>query len=266
MAVAAEARADGLRIAYDDVGAGEPALLFLTGWCSSRERWGGVVPLCGARRRVLNTEWRGHGESDRPRDDFGIEQMVEDALAVVEASGAETVVPCSASHSGWVAIELRRRLGERVPKLVLADWMVVRPSERYMGVIHQLDSSEWPEAKQTLFTIWAAGVETPEIQRTLGVMDEHGEEMWMRSGREIGASYAAYGSPLEALAQLESPPRVLHLYGQPQDEAFLEEQERFAAEHDWFSVLHLPEVRTHFVMVEAQQEVAGAIEGFVAAP
>ena len=37
--------------------------------------------------------------------------MVADALAVIEAAGIEQVVPVAASHSGWVAIELRRRLG-----------------------------------------------------------------------------------------------------------------------------------------------------------
>ena len=61
----AHASADGVSLAYDDLGAGDPALLFLTGWCSSKDRWSAVARLCAARRRVLNTEWRGHGESDR---------------------------------------------------------------------------------------------------------------------------------------------------------------------------------------------------------
>jgi pimeloyl-ACP methyl ester carboxylesterase len=259
----AEARASGLRIEYDDRGSGEPALLFLTGWCSSKERWEKVAEIAGRRRRVLSFDWRGHGGSDPSRDDFGVEEMVEDALAVIEASGVETVIPCAASHSGWVAIELRRRLGKRVPRLFHADWMLAVPSARYMEVIRQLDSEEWPEARDTLFTIWAAGVDTPEIRRVLEVMERHGEDMWRRSGREIEASYVRGGSPLEAFAALDPPVPVLHVYGQPQDPEYLELQRRFAAEHDWFSFRKL-DATTHFAMIEAAAEVADAAEEFVA--
>lgn len=258
----AETQASGLRIEYDDRGSGGPALLFLTGWCSSRERWEKVAAIEAGRRRVLSFDWRGHGGSAPSPGDFGVAEMVEDALAVIEASGAEAIVPCAASHSGWVALELRRRLGERVPRLVHADWMLAVPSARYMEVIRQLDSEEWPVARDTLFTIWAAGVDTPEIRRVLGVMNEHGEEMWRRSGREIESSYARGGSPLEALASLEPTVPVLHVYGQPQDPEYLELQQRFAAEHEWFSVQRL-EATTHFAMIEAASEVADAIEGFV---
>jgi pimeloyl-ACP methyl ester carboxylesterase len=259
-----KADASGVGIEYDDRGSGEPALLFLTGWCSSKERWDKVAEIESVRRRVLSFDWRGHGGSDDSPGDFGVEEMVEDALAVVEASGVETFVPCAASHSGWVALELRRRLGEQVTRLFHADWMLAVPSERYMEVIRQLDSDEWPQARDTLFTIWAAGVDTPEIRRVLGVMNEHGEEMWRRSGREIGASYARGGSPFEAFSALEPSVRVRHVYGQPQDPAYFELQRGYAAEHDWFSVEKL-DATTHFAMIEAAPEVADAIEGFVAA-
>lgn len=258
------ADASGVGIEYDDRGSGEPALLFLTGWCSNKERWEKVADIESARRRVLGFDWRGHGGSDASPGDFGVEEMVEDALAVIDASGVETFVPCAASHSGWVAIEIRRRLGERVPGLFHADWMLAVPSTRYMEVIAQLDSEEWPEARDTLFTIWAAGVDTPEVRRVLAVMAEHGEEMWRRSGREIGASYARGGSPLQAFSTLDPAVPVLHAYGQPQDPEYLELQRRFAAEHDWFSVLRL-DATTHFAMIEAAPEVADAIEDFVAA-
>jgi hypothetical protein len=36
--------------------------------------------------------------------------QVEDALAVVEDSGAEQIVPISLEQGGWVVLELRRQL------------------------------------------------------------------------------------------------------------------------------------------------------------
>jgi pimeloyl-ACP methyl ester carboxylesterase len=259
----ADAYADGVRIDYDDLGTGEPALLFLTGWCSSRARWAKVAALAAPRRRVLSFDWRGHGGSGPANGDFGVDEMVADALAVIEASGAETIVPCAASHSGWVAIELRRRLGDRVPRLVHADWMLSVPSDRYIQVIRQLDSDEWPAARDLLFEIWAAGQDEPWLREALAVMDRQGEEMWRRGGRVIGSSYDANTSPLETWSRFDPPVPVLHIYGQPHDPAYLALQEEFADGHDWFSVRKLDAI-THFAMLEQPEHVAAAIEEFVA--
>lgn len=260
----ARAPVDGITISYEDEGSGEPALLFTTGWCSSKERWDRVAHLCSARRRVLNSEWRGHGQSDPAPADFGLEEMIDDALAVAEAAGVERFVPCAASHSGFVAIELRRRFPQRVPMLVHADWYVAQPPPPYRRVLEQLTSAEdWPLARDTLFEIWRAGARKPEIDAALDVMRAHGADMWMRSGREITAGYAREGSPVDAWSGLDPPARVLHVYGQPPDPGFLAAQEKLAAEHSWFTVRKLPGV-THFAMIETPEQVAEAIEEFVA--
>jgi hypothetical protein len=86
--------------------------------------------------------------------------------------------------------------------------------------------------------------------------------MWMRSGREIEGAYARGGSPLKTYERIDPAPSVLHLYGQPQDPAYYETQERFAAEHPWFNVRRVP-AQTHFAMVEVAPAAAVAIEEFV---
>ncbi len=256
--MSAPARALGLGV--DDLGQGEPALLLLTGWCSSRERWAKAAPLLAEHRRVVSFEWRGHGESRPPAGDFGTAEMVQDALSVIDAAGLETVIPCSASHSGWVAIELRRRLGERIPAIVHLDWMVHEPSSAYMDLLSELqDPDSWPHARDTLFDIWRAGDESEAIAAAIEVMRGQSAEMWMRSGREIEASYRRAGSPLRALSAFPTVPAVRHVYGQPPAPAYLEAQEQFAAEHDWYSV-HRLDASTHFSMIEAPSEVAGEIE------
>jgi pimeloyl-ACP methyl ester carboxylesterase len=262
MSTAAE-RALGL--ACDDRGAGEPALLLLTGWCSSRGRWARAAPLLAQNRRVVSFDYRGHGDSRPAESDFGTAEMVEDALAVIEARGVRTVIPCAASHSGWVAIELRRRLGERVPAIVHLDWLLVEPSPAYMALLEQLqEPGGWPAARDKLFEIWRAGVEHPDVDRAIAVMNDQDAEMWMRSGREIAAAYHAAGSPLEAYRGLAPPPpRVLHVYGQPPGPEYLEAQQRFAADHEWFSVRRL-DARTHFSMIESPEDVASAIEAVAA--
>ncbi|MEM2652351.1 MAG: hypothetical protein QXU87_09785, partial [Candidatus Caldarchaeum sp.] len=61
----------------------------------------------------------------QPKSDFGFEGLVSDALAVIKASGSQQVIPVALAHSGWVAIDLRRRLGTQIQKLVLIDWIVL---------------------------------------------------------------------------------------------------------------------------------------------
>jgi len=260
------ADAGGVRISYDDLGSpsGEPALLLTTGWCSSKERWSRVLERLAAGHRVLSCEWRGHGASDPAPADFGLEELIADALAVVDAAGVERFVPCAVSHSGFVAIELRRRFPERVPALVHVDWYVIPPPPPYRAVLEMLTSpDDWPAARDKLFSIWKAGSDDPGVDGALAVMNRHGAEMWMRSGREIGSGYARVGSPTDAWASLHPPAPVVHLYGQPADPAFLEAQEAFAAEHPWFSVRKLSGT-THFAMIETPDELVAGIEELLA--
>jgi hypothetical protein len=163
-----------------------------------------------------------------------------------------------------VAIELRRRMPDRVPALVHLDWMVTEPPERYMAVLRGLQTRDgWPEARDTLFRIWRADVREPPIDEAIAVMNRHGEDMWMRSGRVIESSYVEHGSPLRTLAALDPPPPALHVYGQPPADEYLAAQRAFAAEHPWFGVKRLDGVRSHFAMLEAPEAVAAAIEAFV---
>lgn len=84
----------------------------------------------------------------------------------------------------------------------------------------------------------------------------------MRAGREIGASYAQWGSPLEALTSLQPPVPVLHLYAQFKDPEFLAAQESFATTHPWFNARKL-KAKSHFPTLEVPNEIATAIEEFV---
>jgi pimeloyl-ACP methyl ester carboxylesterase len=258
------ASADGLRIAYSDAGDGSALpIVCLTGWCSSRARYHGFVQCAATARRVLTVDWRGHGESDVPPGDFGLDELVRDVLAVVEETGLTRFALASASHSGWVAIELRRRLGERIPCLVHMDWLVLEPSEQYLELLRGLQAEEtWREARDRLFEIWRGGVREQAIEEAIAVMKRQGAAMWMRSGREIEGCFARHRSALASLSALDSQPRVLHLYGQPADPDYLARQQAFAAEHGWFDV-HRASARSHFTMIETPDEAVAAVNEFL---
>lgn len=251
-------------ISYEDQGRGEPALLFMPGWCGSRAVCGPLAAGCAAHRRTLALDWRGHGQSQAPGEDFGAKELVDDALAVIEASGAQQVVPVALSHAGWVAIELRRRLGARVPKLVLLDWIMLEAPPPFLAALHALqDPALWQQTREQLFAMWTHGADIPEVSRYVhDDMGSYGFGMWSRAGREISAAYAKT-NPLRALSALEPPVPVLHLYAQPDDPAYLAAQQSLSAAHPWFQVRKL-DARTHFPMLEAQAPIVVAIERFLA--
>jgi pimeloyl-ACP methyl ester carboxylesterase len=257
--------ADGVRVAYEDRGDGEPALLFLPGWCTDREVFQGVPERLSRRHRVLVPEWRGHGESERPAKDFGNAELVRDADAVIAAVGPDRIVPVALSHAGWVAIELRRCYGARVTGIVLLDWIVFEPPVLFLDALKWLQSRD--RSRQTveaLFGLWLHDVGDPKLTRFVREgMASYPREMWARAAREIAAAYAAAGTPLKALAALEPPPPVLHLYGQPRDPAYLAAQEQFAQAHPWFRVQRL-NARSHFPTFEVPDEIVAAIEAFLA--
>ena len=258
-----EAQSKDLKIDYTDAGQGEPALLIMSGWCATREAYGTVIELCAQHRRVLALDWRGHGRSSTPPGDFGEEGLVEDALAVIAASGAQSVIPVALAHSGWVAIELRRRLGPRIPKLVLIEWLVLDPPTPFLSVLRGLqDKLHWEETRKRLFSTWLQGTQNEALSNfVLHVMGSFGFEMWSRSGREISAAYARHNNPLRALEKLSPSLPVLHLYAQPSDPVFYQAQQSFAETNPWFQVKRVNAI-SHFPMLEVPDELAEAIEDF----
>jgi pimeloyl-ACP methyl ester carboxylesterase len=258
-----EVSSGGLKISYEDKGAGESALLFLPGWCTSRRVFDPLVARCAAKRRVLALDWRGHGQTEASAADFTSEDLVADALAVLAQSGVRQVVPVTLSHAGFIGLELRRRLGERVSGLILLDWIIADPPPPFLDALGALqDPGRWQATRDQLFSMWLAGVSQKEVIRYVHEdMGAFGADMWARAGREIHAAYRRIGTPLQGLAALAPPVRTLHLYAQPEDPGYLAAQQGFAAQHPWFSVRRLP-ARTHFPMFEVPDEMAAVIEAF----
>ena len=256
---------DGLRLYYEDLGEGEPALLMTAAWCMSHTGHGFLPEHAAKSRRVLAPDWRGHGQSDKPQGDFGAKELIDDCEDLLKAAGVKRFVPVTLHHSGWVGVELRRRHPDHVPALVHLDWVVLPPPPPYMDLVKGLaDPNGWKSASQALLNIFMAN--DPHIPAYTRLVREemasYGADMWMRSGREIGASYAQWGSPLQALASLNPPCPTLHIYGQPDDPDFLAGQEAFARDHPWFAVKKV-NARTPYAGFEMPDELAAAIESFL---
>lgn len=253
------------RIAYDKVGDGQTTLLCLPGWAAERTMFRNLLPPLARTHTVVALDWRGHGGSEIPAEDFDSDDLVEDALCVISAAGLDKVIPVAQAHAGWVALELRRRLGrEQVPGVVVCSWMVLGPPPTFAAALTALqDRATSPQTMAGLVDMWTTGVTDPEVLAFVRSMEGYGFEMWARAGREIAKQFDQHQSPVAALEKLPEPCPTLHVYAQPTDDGFLRAQQSFAADNPWFAVRRV-HGRSHFPTIESPGEVAAAIEEFVA--
>jgi pimeloyl-ACP methyl ester carboxylesterase len=262
------ADSEGISIYYDDRGEGEPVLLCLPGWCNTHTIFEPLAERLSADQRLLALDWRGHGNSQASDRDFGFTEMAVDALAVIEASGAHSVIPIAQGQAPWAAVELQRRLGERMPKMVVSSWPVISPSgnplaSRFLNAIRALQYYErWRDGAEQLLTMWLSDAPDSVETQIRNQMLRQGYEMWSRGGREILAMYALEGEPLQVLRKFSPPVPVLHVYCQPRAPEFLSIQEEFARDHPWYFVHRLEGV-SQFPTLEVPDEIASVIREFI---
>ncbi|MFA5145339.1 MAG: alpha/beta hydrolase [Candidatus Omnitrophota bacterium] len=112
---------DGVKIVYSAYGKGEPALVFIHGWCGDRSVWQKQVPYFAKKYRVIVLDLAGHGASGRQRKAYTQEAFGEDVAAVVNAVGADKVILIGHSMSGTIILEANRLIKDKVIGLVAVD-------------------------------------------------------------------------------------------------------------------------------------------------
>lgn len=104
---------DGIRLYYEESGAGEP-LLFVHGLGSSSRDWAAQAAHFADHYRVLRVDLRGHGRSERGRGPYHIAQLARDVAVVLRKLQAVPAHVVGLSMGGMVALEL----GADAPQLV----------------------------------------------------------------------------------------------------------------------------------------------------
>src|SRR5437868_6278158 len=76
--------ASGLRLYYDDLGAGPPVML-VHGLRCSHVTWRHQAPaLAAAGYRVILPDLRGHGETDKPAGPYSLEDWIGDLVQLMD--------------------------------------------------------------------------------------------------------------------------------------------------------------------------------------
>lgn len=130
---------DGLRVAFEVAGAGEPTVL-LHGLTDTRCSWrdaGYVEPLLRAGRQVILVDCRGHGDSGKPHQvgDYSGSNRVNDVMAVLDEVGVSSAHLMGFSMGGMIAMAVSIRQPGRVRSLTA---IAAHPFEQNMAPFRKM--------------------------------------------------------------------------------------------------------------------------------
>jgi len=111
--------AGDIKIAYKEVGTGDPLLLIM-GWDGTLDLWDPlVVNTLAAHYRVIIFDNRGMGRSTATEENFTIELFADDTANFMDALGLERTHILGWSMGTQIALELALDHPEKVDKLIL---------------------------------------------------------------------------------------------------------------------------------------------------
>jgi len=112
---------DGIEIAFQVYGAGEPTLVLVHGWSCNRSYWQAQLEPLSRNYQVVTLDLAGHGESGSGRREWTIAAFGSDVATVVNQLGLGEVVLVGHSMGGDVVLEAARQFPDRIRGIVWVD-------------------------------------------------------------------------------------------------------------------------------------------------
>ena len=164
---------DGVRIAYHEVGAGDPAIIFIHGAYSNRGGFGFQEEYFSPDHRCIAVDLRGHGESDKPDALYTMDQHGHDVAELVRHLGLEKPVLVGQSMGGQVIIAAAAHYPELVGAIASLDSPSNIPGwhQRFHGPYDHLMTEDGP-FRETLIAFLSAAYLPTDHPSRLGKMAE----------------------------------------------------------------------------------------------
>jgi pimeloyl-ACP methyl ester carboxylesterase len=201
---------DGVRIAYDVAGTGEP-LILVHGSALSKAIWRGLGYLGALKHdyRVITVDLRGHGRSDKPHrpEEYAMERVVGDLLAVLAETGTDSVHYLGYSFGARAGFALAAEQPQRLRTFISAAGTYrIRP-----GTIGALFFPDWEGA---LVDGGMAGFVAGWEGRIGSELDPHTRAAFLANDAEAMLAYFRFteqenGLPEETVATIEVPALLL---------------------------------------------------------
>jgi pimeloyl-ACP methyl ester carboxylesterase len=142
---------DGVKLAYQDEGRGDPPLLLVHCWTCDHTFFAPQVAHFRRAHRIVAVDLRGHGESDKPRQDYTVAGFAEDLAWLCGQLGLEKPIVVGHSMGGNVALELAARYPELPAAIVMVDSAILPPAglvDALRSLAESLHRPEYREAQR----------------------------------------------------------------------------------------------------------------------
>jgi len=242
--------AQSIRIAYDDIGHGEPVVVLVHGLFEDRTYYSEQVRHLSPRHRVLNIDLRGHGGSDVPEHGYSLDILADDVAGVCDEASVKQAVFCG--HSMAVALKVATRRPDLAAGIVLLDGalLIVPPAlEGLRQFVNALGGDGWRDALLGYF----GRVAGPATDRVRADISEAPRAYALPMRRDIVACNSSIH--VEELARLECPLLYVHA-AMPLD------LDRLRQVQPDVIVETIPDVG-HYVMLTAADRVSALLDKFL---
>ena len=109
----------GDRVAYQDAGRGDEALLLIHGMAGSSETWRAVISQLSTKYRVVAPDLLGHGQSAKPRSDYSLGAFAVLLRDLLDQLGISRATVIGQSLGGGVAMQFAYQHPDYCQRLVL---------------------------------------------------------------------------------------------------------------------------------------------------
>ena len=169
---------DGVRIAFHQVGAGDPAFVFIHGAYSNRRGFGFQEEYFSPNHRCIAVDLRGHGDSDKPDQILTMDQHGHDVAALIHHLGLVKPILVGQSMGGQVIIAAAAHYPELVGAIASLDSPSNIPGwhQRFHGPYDHLMTKDGP-FRETLIAFLSAAYLPTDHPSRLGQMAERLSEV-----------------------------------------------------------------------------------------
>ena len=112
---------DGVRIAYHEVGSGDPPIVFIHGIYGSRQAFVNQEEYFAPGHRCVAVDLRGHGESDKPNQVYSMARYADDVAELMRDLELPPAIMVGHSMGGQVVISVAARHPRQVRAVASLD-------------------------------------------------------------------------------------------------------------------------------------------------
>ncbi len=112
---------DSERIAYNVVGKGSIALVFIHGWSCDGRYWQNQTPVFAKEYQVITVDLAGHGHSSLNRSEFSMLSFANDVKAIIDKEKINKAILVGHSMGGAVIAEAARLMPDKVIGIIGVD-------------------------------------------------------------------------------------------------------------------------------------------------